>query len=150
MNQSISEHRINVDNACATNLSTQAKHLKQSIAVRPRLLWALMIYCFCLGSAVKAVFSSTLCFLLLHRGPNREGEDPAECRVLQKDPQPCQRGGQSDGEPIGEKHTIHHSTHCYVVIEHQLESGKFILRPLKVSACLTPSLSVLSGLCLAT
>lgn len=108
-----------------------------------------MIYCFCLGSVLKGVFSSSLCFPWLHRGPNREGEDPAERRVLQKDPQPCQRGGQSDGEPIGEKNAIHHSTHCNVVIEHQLESGKFILKPLKVSACLTFSLSVPSVLCLA-
>lgn len=116
-----------------TNLSTPA--FKQWIIVHPIFFGTLMIYCFCLASAVKAVFSSTLSFLSLHREFNREGQDPAERRVLQKNPQPCQRGGQSDGEPIGEKHTIHHATHCYVVIEHQLESCKFILRPLRVSAC---------------
>lgn len=51
--------------------------------------------------------------------------------MLQKDPQPCQRRGQSDGEFSGEKHTIHHSVHGQLGMERngRANSGKFVLIP---------------------
>lgn len=79
-------------------------------------------------------------YLTVRRGPNREEGDPAERRVLQEDPQPCQRGGQTDGEPAGEKRTIHHSAHRYVVTEHQ-SAARLVWRPPEVCASLTTSLS---------
>lgn len=122
-------------NVCTTTSSTPEKHLNnRSLSILDVCLHSWFM-AFCWALLWKLYFPQLLCFPSLHRQPDREGEDPTERRVLQKDPQPCQWGGQSDGEPIGEKHAIHHSTHCYVVIEHQLESSKYILRPLKVCAC---------------
>lgn len=60
-----------------------------------------MIYCFS--------FTHHSVHLTVRRGPNREGGDPAERRVLPKNPQPCQWGGQTDGELAGKRRTIHHS-----------------------------------------
>lgn len=98
-----------------------------------------MIYCFSLHSTLKAdPPPHTLhfyVFLTVRRGPNREGGDPAERRVLQKDPQPCQRGGQTDGEPAGEKRTIHHSAHRHLVTERQL-AARVVWRPPEVCAAL--------------
>lgn len=68
-----------------------------------------VLACFCLYFSCKGwffwgglfVFFTSPYILIFHRGRSREGDNPAECRVLPKDPQPCQRRGQSDGEPVG-------------------------------------------------
>lgn len=98
-----------------------------------------MIYCFCFHTTLKApVPLHFYVYLTVCRGPNREGGDPAERRVLPKNPQPCQRGGQTDGEPAGERRTIHHSAHCYKASKHQtrFETSGGLSHSDNLSACL--------------
>lgn len=143
MCRSIADYWINVNNISTTNWITPAKRMNNQWVSLPDS---------CLHSWFMAFFAGLNCVFFHCRGPGREGEHPAERGVLQKNPQPCQWGGQSDGEPIGEKHTIHHSTHCAdVVIECQVEFGQFILRPLKVSGCkAAPGWSWPSSVCSQT
>lgn len=99
--------------------------------------FSVMIYVFYLASAVKADFLFFFCFslpLMFHRGPSREGENPAECRVLPKDPQPCQRRGQGDGEPVGKTRSS-----LDAPIEHQLVSSKILFESAKGCYCFRPS-----------
>lgn len=62
------------------------------------------------------LFTHLSVYLTVRRGPKREGGDPAERRVLPKNSQPCQRGGQADGELAGMRRTIHHCAQCYVAL----------------------------------